>query len=96
MGTHLPTRSEEATASTLAQMNTSPATWVHNGSRSTKKERNVVSATIVSDPPIQIGLVTQYRTWLTPATNRPNASLVHTYGPPSSGKAVPSSATSSP
>src|SRR5579859_4627964 len=49
----------------------------------------------VSDPPIQTGLVIQYRKSLTAPARWPNASLVHRYGPPSCGNAVPSSANSS-
>ena len=49
----------------------------------------------VSEPPIQTGLVIQYRKLLTAPARWPNASLVHRYGPPSCGNAVPSSANSS-
>ena len=49
----------------------------------------------VSEPPIQTGLVIQYRKSFTAPARCPNASLVHRYGPPSCGNAVPSSANSS-
>jgi hypothetical protein len=47
-----------------------------------------------SVPPIHTGLVIQYRKLLTAPTRRPKASLVQKYGPPSCGKAEPSSANS--
>ena len=46
-------------------------------------------------PPIQTGLVIQYRKLFTAPTRRPKASLVQKYGPPSCGNAEPSSANSS-
>ena len=51
-------------------------------------------ATKQSDPPTQNGFVTQYRTAPMPAASRPQVSFIHSYGPPSCGKAVPSSAIS--
>src|SRR5256885_2038276 len=96
VGTHLPTRNASSTDSTPDQMNTSPATYFHAPGSGAKNVSNVVSAMMHSVPPIHSGFEIQYRTWFTPATIRPNASLVQTYGPPSIGKAAPNSDTSNP
>jgi hypothetical protein len=77
-------------------MNTSPATYFQIPGSGTKNVWNVVIAMMHSVPPTHSGLEIQYMIWLTPATRRPNASFVHTYGPPSNGNAVPNSATSRP
>ena len=60
-----------------------------------KKTLTAPTQEAASEPPIQTGLVTQYRKLFTAPASRPNASLVHRYGPPSCGNAVPSSAKSS-
>ncbi|REH46105.1 hypothetical protein BCF44_107238 [Kutzneria buriramensis] len=77
-------------------MNTSPATYFQAPGSGTKNASKVLIATMHSEPPIHSGLENQYRNWFTAATNRPSASFVQTYGPPSTGKAVPSSATIRP
>ena len=46
--------------------------------------------------PIHTGLENQKKIELTPAARRPHAMRLQTYGPPSSGKAAPSSATKRP
>src|SRR3954449_358154 len=48
-----------------------------------------------SEPPTHSGLVTQYRTAAIDPCKRPNASLTHSYGPPSWVKALPTSAITS-
>ena len=45
-----------------------------------------------SEPPTQSGFVTQYSTEPMPAANRPQDIFIHSYGPPSWVKVVPSSA----
>ncbi len=47
------------------------------------------------EPPTQSGFVTQYSTAPMPATKRPQASFIHSYGPPSCVNALPSSAITS-
>ena len=49
---------------------------------------------MVSEPPIQTGLVIQYRKLFTAPARCPKASRVQKYGPPSCGNAAPSSANS--
>ena len=44
-----------------------------------------------SEPPTQRGFVTQYRIAAIPPCKRPNASFVHSYGPPSCVNALPTS-----
>src|SRR5215469_5914972 len=53
----------------------------------------VVAASV---PPTQIGLDSQYSTAVIDPASRPNDIFTHSYGPPSTGKAEPSSATSIP
>ncbi len=50
----------------------------------------------VSVPPTQIGLDSQYSTAVMAPAPLPNASLAHSYGPPSTGNVDPSSAVSIP
>ena len=71
----------------------SPA--VPSGLRTTKS-LSVAIAVAASVPPIQIGFVSQYITAVTEPTSRPKDIFTHSYGPPSTGKADPSSATSIP
>ena len=59
-------------------MNTSPATYFQIPGNGTKNVWKVVIAMMHNVPPTHSGLEIQYMTWLTPAINRPNASLVHT------------------
>ena len=47
-------------------------------------------------PPSQIGLLSQYRTAVIAPAMWPKARRTHSYGPPSTGKVVPSSDVSSP
>jgi hypothetical protein len=96
IGTHLPIRDDAATARTPSQMNARPATCLPAGPSGRKNFSNVVTATIASVPPVRNGFDSQYRTWFTPAASRPNASFVHTQGPPSIGNAVPSSVVRNP
>src|SRR5262245_36553004 len=94
LGIHLPIRNDSTAATIAAQMNPSPNRY--SGSPLIgllkKNESAAASAVTARVPPTQTGLETQYSTALIAAGRRPNASRVHTYGPPSSGKAVPSSA----
>src|SRR5580693_483251 len=94
--THLPNFSAMITDAMPAQMNSNPKTYSQLSERLTKNVLNVAIAVIANVPASQIGLSTQYMTATTAAEARPKASLTQTYGPPSSGKAVPSSAVSSP
>src|SRR2546429_4695815 len=96
VGTHLPMRNDSSTDSTPSQTNTNPARYFHAPGNGVKNVSNVVSAMMHSVPPTHSGFDTQYMTWFTPATSRPNANLVHTYGPPSIGNAAPNSDTSRP
>ena len=50
----------------------------------------------VSVPPSHIGFDSQYKTAVTAPAARPKDMRAHSYGPPSTGKAEPSSATSIP
>jgi hypothetical protein len=60
-----------------------------------KNVATTVAASAASVPPSQTGLVTQYRKLLTAPMRWPNAIRGQMYGPPSSGKVDPSSATMS-
>src|ERR671937_407927 len=91
VGIHFPTPNERIAAQTANQMKTMEKTYFQPPS-GVKNSSKVVTAVIVSVPPSQIGFESQYRTALTAAANRPNASFVQMYAPPSSWKAEPSSA----
>ena len=67
-----------------------PATLIGVDERST-----TVIATIVTEPPSHIGVPAQYRRDVNEPAHRPNAVRTHTYAPPSSGSAAPSSALAS-
>src|SRR3954453_10277905 len=56
---------------------------------------HAATAVSVSEPPTHSGFVTQYNTAAIPPWKRPNASLVHSYGPPSIVNAEPTSAINS-
>jgi len=79
-----------------AQMNRRPNTYSQASDKLTKNVLKAAIAVMDSVPASQIGLSTQYMTATTAAATRPKASLTQTYGPPSSAKAVPSSAVISP
>src|SRR5215831_10622760 len=85
LGIHLPIRKESTVAVIAAQMNPSPNRY--SGSPLIgllrKNAFTAAMAVTVSVPPTHTGLAIQYRTAFTAAAKRPNASLVHTYGPPS-------------
>src|SRR5919206_1630411 len=76
VGIHLPTPNDRIAAHTANQMNPREKRYLPAPCSGVKKSPNVVTARIVSDPPSQIGLDSQYRTALTDAVKRPNASLV--------------------
>jgi hypothetical protein len=78
------------------QMNRSPNTYSQDSDRLTKNVLKAAIAVMDSVPASQMGLSTQYMTATTAAATRPTASLTQTYGPPSSAKAVPSSAVIRP
>src|ERR1700685_3261063 len=96
VATHLPNFSAMITDAMPAQTKISPKMYSQVSDRLTKNVLNVAMAVIESVPASQIGLSTQYMTATTAAAARPKASLTQTYGPPSSGNAVPSSAVISP
>src|ERR1700691_1304090 len=98
VGSHLPTRNDVMAATIVIQTNTSDTMYETPVGRLApwlKKTSIAPMHEIVSEPPIQTGLVIQYRKLLTAPARWPKASRVHMYGPPSCGKAVPSSANSS-
>src|ERR671939_1841874 len=78
VGIHLPTENERIAAHTANQMKISEKTYLPAPCSGVKKSPSVVTARMVSDPPSQIGFDSQYRTALTDAVKRPNASLVQT------------------
>jgi hypothetical protein len=96
VATHLPNFSAMMTVPMPAQMKISPKTYCQASDSATKNVPKVAMAVIASVPASQMGLSTQYMTETTAAAARPKASLTQTYGPPSSGKALPSSAVSRP
>src|SRR6516225_5523158 len=96
VATHLPNFRAMITDAMPAQTNRSPKTYSHASDRLTKKVLKVAIAVMDSVPASQMGLSTQYMTATTAAATRPKAILTQTYGPPSSAKAVPSSAVIRP
>src|SRR5439155_16961715 len=96
LGIHLPNRNETIAEITANQMNASANSSLPTPCSGVKNSPNADTARMVSVPPSQIGLDSQYSTVTIAARNRPKARRVHTYGPPSNGNAVPSSAMSSP
>src|SRR5215469_4313566 len=97
-GPHLPTRNAMIAIATVTQMNASPTTTsqaVLIGLLRTKASSDAIVAAL-SVPPTQSGLDSQYRIAVTAPAGRPNAILAHSYGPPSTGNAEPSSAVSMP
>ena len=96
VATHLPNFSAMITDAMPAQTKRRPKTYSQANERLTKKVLKVAIAVINSVPASQMGLSTQYMTETTAAATRPKASFTQTYGPPSTGKALPSSAVSRP
>ena len=96
VATHLPHFRAMITDAMPAQMNRRPNTYSQASDKLTKNVLKAAIAVMDSVPASQIGLSTQYMTATTAAATRPKASLTQTYGPPSSAKAVPSSAVISP
>src|SRR5579859_860498 len=97
-GPHLPIRNAMIAIPVVTQMNARPITISHvvlSGLVSTKLFSEAIVAA-VSVPPTQSGLDSQYKTAVTAPTARPNDIRAHSYGPPSTGNAAPSSATSMP
>src|SRR3954447_4237273 len=78
VGIHLPIPNDSTAAHTANQMNASEKRYWPTLPRSVKNVLNVVTAVMHSRPPIQTGFESQYRTLLTAATKRPQASLVQT------------------
>src|ERR1700691_2202937 len=94
VGSHLPALNDRMAATIESQTNTSATmnqAAVGSVLPSLKKTCTAPMHEMVSDPPIHTGLVIQYRKLLMAPTRCPKASRVHRYGPPSWGKAVPSS-----
>src|SRR5690349_2185155 len=83
LGIHLPNRNDTIADTTANQMNTSANSSLPIPCSGVKKSPNAEMARMVSVPPSQIGLDSQYRTVTIAATNRPNARRLHTYTPPS-------------
>src|SRR5215472_8326815 len=96
VATHLPNFKAMITDAMPAQMNRRPNIYSHVSDKLTKNVLKAVMAVMDSVPASQMGLSTQYMVATTAAAARPKASLTQTYGPPSSGKAVPSSAVIRP
>src|SRR2546430_758750 len=96
LGIHLPYRNDTIADTTANQMNASANRIFGNPFNGAMNSLKAETARIVSVPPSQIGLDSQYSTVTMAAVNRPNARRVHTDGPPSNGNAEPSSAMSSP
>src|SRR5215831_9403139 len=97
-GAHLPYRNATIAVPTTTQVKTRPtriSPVVPSGLFSTKVLR-VTIVVAASVPPTQIGLDSQYRMAVIEPGRRPNDILTHSYGPPSTGNAEPSSATSIP
>src|SRR5215469_15228149 len=97
-GPHLPIRNATIAIPTVTQMNTRPTAIsapVPSGLLTTKLF-SVAIVVAVSDPPTHSGLDSQYRIDVTAPAPRPNDIRTHSYGPPSTGKADPSSAVSIP
>ena len=96
VATYLPNFRAMITEAMPTQMNRSPNTYSQDSDRLTKNVLKAAIAVMDSVPASQMGLSTQYMTATTAAATRPKASLTQTYGPPSSAKAVPSSAVIRP
>ena len=97
-GPHLPIRNATTAIPTVSQMKPSPtaiSAVVPSGLLTTKLLIVAIVAA-VSEPPTQIGFDSQYRIAVTAPAARPRAIRAHSYGPPSTGKAEPSSAVSMP
>src|SRR5487761_39109 len=97
-GPHLPSRKATIAMPTVSQTKTRLTTIspvVPSGLASTSESSAAMRAA-VSVPPIQTGFDSQYRTDVTAPAGRPNAIRAHSYGPPSTGKADPSSAMTIP
>ena len=98
LGPHLPIRNATIAIPTVTQVNTRPTAIsqpVPSDLCRIKLSRAAI-VVAVSVPPTQIGLDSQYKTEATAAGARPKDMRAHSYGPPSTGKAEPSSATSIP
>src|SRR4051812_7278342 len=80
VGIHLPIENDRIAADTPNQMNASAKTYFAAPWSGVKNSPNVAAAVIVSEPPSQIGLDSQYRTELIAAEKRPKASFTQTYG----------------
>src|SRR2546421_3156771 len=96
LGIHLPNRNDTIADTTANQMNAAANSSFATPCSGVKNSPNAATARMVSVPPSQIGLDSQYSTVTIAATNRPNARRVHTYGPPSNRNAHPTSAISRP
>src|SRR3954467_477908 len=75
VGIHLPIPKERIADQTANQMKAIEKTYFQTPVSGVKKSLKVVTARIVSVPPSQIGLDSQYRTELIAAAKRPKASL---------------------
>src|SRR5579875_1313894 len=91
IGIQRPTRNDSTAEPTAIQMKASENAYLPTPCRSMKNAENVETAVMLSVPPSQNGFVIQEKIEGTAPVRRPNASFVHTYGPPSSGNAEPSS-----
>src|ERR1017187_7898937 len=98
VGNHLPTRNDRIADSTPIQTKASVNAYQGTLLMVTPPRKNTaktLAASTARVPPSHTGLVTQYRKLFTAPASRPKARRTQTYVPPSSGMAVPSSATSS-
>src|SRR3954464_16054220 len=75
VGIHFPTPKERIADHTANQMKAIENRYFQTPFSGVKKSLKVVTARIVSVPPSQIGLDSQYRTELIAAAKRPKASL---------------------
>ena len=94
----MPIRNETIAIPTVTQVNTRPTAIsqpVPSGLCRMKLSRAAI-VVAVSVPPTQIGFDSQYKTAVTAPAARPKDIRAHSYGPPSTGKAEPSSAISIP
>jgi hypothetical protein len=78
VGIHLPMPNDRIAAHTPNQMNARAKRYWPASPRSPKNVLNVATAVMQSRPPIHTGFESQYMTVLIAATNRPQASRVHT------------------
>ncbi len=96
--THLPYFTAMIAVPTTVHTNASPKmiSAVVPICRCRMNESIAAMATAVREPPIQMGFEIQYSIAVTDPASLPNDIRAHSYGPPSTGNAAPSSAETSP